>query len=171
MGIILLIDSVPHKNLIHNLPDHGLIYFKQLDYGEDVCFISHDLRCHFWNVASIINDPNNLPHYISDPDAHFKIIQPTFAKQFRMLIKQPTFIQIKSHMRYHYDINKYVLLTRLLCQDVSYVIIDKLFWLEMNDIFVPQRPEIISEFGHHTDKVIEAFKNSIKKYPHNWMLL
>jgi len=170
MGIILLIDSTPHKNLIHNLPDHGLIYFKQPHYDSDICFISHDLRCHFWTAASIINDHNNLPHYVSDPDAHFKIIQPTAAKQFRMLIKQPTFIQIKSHMRYHYNINKYVL-TRLLYRDVSYVIIDKLFWLEVRDIFVPQHPEIISEFGHHTDEVIETFKNLIKEYPHNWMLL
>uniref|UniRef100_A0A6C0C9V1 Uncharacterized protein n=1 Tax=viral metagenome TaxID=1070528 RepID=A0A6C0C9V1_9ZZZZ len=169
MGIVLLTDCHPADGLVINLPDRGLIYFK-LYYGTDICLISHDLKFHFWSYESAINDINSLPYYDPEPNFHFKIIQ-LFCSNNNVLIKQPTFTQIKSHVLYFSNITKYILLSQSLCYDVKYLIVDKLFWLEINDIFVSTPRMIISDFGHNNDTVIKRFQNAVKKCPHNWMFL
>jgi len=167
MGIVLLVGYVPRDQIVINLPDHGLIYFKS--DGSLVCFISHDLKSYFWCHYSTLNNMNNLPYYNPEPDLHLKIIQlPLFYN--KILINQPTSSQIKSHVSYFSNIVKYILLSQSLCYDVNYVIFDKLFWLEINDIFVSSPLVISALTQQHDALIVKSFKNMAKEYPHNWML-
>jgi len=184
MGIVLLkFDVQPHKeNLVRNLTNYGVICLKAkgLPY---TCFISHDLTSSFWyhipttveNEIGYYYKHKNFPVYNLEPTAQFQIIEliqnswePMFA-----LIKVPTIAQIKLHARYHINFVKYLLLSKLLYLDVNNMIIDKLFWLEINCVFTCN-PQIITNYhvpDHYNKKFIETFQNIINKRPYNWMFL
>jgi len=107
--------------------------------------------------------------FSQEPTALFKIIELLANKMFA-LIKQSTITQIKLHSRYNINMIKYLLLSKLLCPDINNTIINKLFWLEINDVFTCNS-EVISRRG----KIIfsyenkKRFQNAIKQHPCDWI--
>uniref|UniRef100_A0A6C0CBX5 Uncharacterized protein n=1 Tax=viral metagenome TaxID=1070528 RepID=A0A6C0CBX5_9ZZZZ len=170
MGLVLL-KFLIHKSdleIVNSRPVNGVIYFRMC-FSIYVCYISHDLQFHDWKYASTIDQPDQYPQHIPDLNAHFKTVRLVPDEDMYILIKQPTFMQIKSHAIYHSNMAKYLLLSQFLCLDINRVIINELFWLEMDHIYTND-PKIISFFIHDRNTIMKKFKDTIKEYSRGWML-
>uniref|UniRef100_A0A6C0CAS3 Uncharacterized protein n=1 Tax=viral metagenome TaxID=1070528 RepID=A0A6C0CAS3_9ZZZZ len=183
MGLVLLKFDISDndKFLVQNLIRQGVIYFRPKT-SSCLCFISHDLQFNFWHTISLVNYDEdivdyayeyiNLKKYNPEPTATFKIfdIVPTnnYREQLFALIKHPTIPLIKAHPLYLINMVKHLLLSHLSCFDVRDIIIDRLFWLEINDVFVAN-PLLIGYYDYSEKKVRETFKNVVSNYPYNWM--
>lgn len=151
MGIVLLKfdTSDGEKNLVRNLAQQGVVYFR-MNASPCVCFVSHDLRNHFWNTMltpnynettiSSVYDSRNLKQFPAEPSSQFKIIK--IMPNLSALIKLPILASIQMHERYCMNATKYMLLSQLHLCDVVALIMKIIFWLEIKRAF--ETPSVIS---------------------------
>uniref|UniRef100_A0A6C0C924 Uncharacterized protein n=1 Tax=viral metagenome TaxID=1070528 RepID=A0A6C0C924_9ZZZZ len=173
MGLVLLrFDTDTEQIKI----DHFEIIRLELKNSNLKCCISPNLKKHFFDVTmptetracEIQSSESNMPLKI------IELVPPSidYHESLFALAKMASITQIECHEEYHECMIKYLLLSEFLCFDTANVVMDKLFWLIMNDVYV-SNPKFISWYRYSDDKIdkyVKIFQNLIKKYPCNWML-